>query len=61
VSDFKKVIDGQAQDVRLEPGDIVYVPPTHLSSWARMVDHFVPTITALQTGIVLGNTSGGSK
>ena len=34
VSDFNKVINGEAQDVRLEPGDIIYVPPRHLATWA---------------------------
>ena len=56
VSDFEKVINGQAQDVRLQPGDIVYVPPTGLASWARMVDYIWPSVQALQTGIILGDT-----
>jgi polysaccharide export outer membrane protein len=51
--DFNKVIAGQAQDVPLQPGDIVYIPPTTLSSWARMLDKIVPTIQAIQTGIIL--------
>lgn len=56
IADFKKVIAGQQQDVRLEPGDLVYVPPTGLSSWARMLNQIVPTITGIQTGIILRNT-----
>jgi polysaccharide export outer membrane protein len=51
--DFKKVIAGQAQDIPLQPGDIVYIPPTTLSSWARMLDKIVPTIQAIQTGVIL--------
>jgi protein involved in polysaccharide export with SLBB domain len=58
VADFNKVIAGQQQDVQLEPGDVVYVPPTGLSSWARMLDKIVPTITAIQTGIILSNSVG---
>jgi polysaccharide export outer membrane protein len=61
VTDFNKVIAGQQQDVQLEPGDVVYVPPTGLSSWARMLDKIVPTITAIQTGIILSNSVGGSS
>jgi len=61
VTDFNKVIAGQQQDVQLEPGDVVYVPPTGLSSWARMLDKIVPTITAIQTGIILSNSVGGSN
>ena len=56
VADYNKVIAGQAQDVQLEPGDIVFVPATGLATWARMLDKIVPTITALQTGIVLQNS-----
>ena len=61
VTDFNKVIAGRQQDVQLEPGDVVYVPPTGLSSWARMLDKIVPTITAIQTGIILGNSVSGSN
>jgi len=56
VTDFRKVINGQAQDVQLEPGDIVYVPPTKLASWARIIDYIMPTVQALQTGIILSDT-----
>lgn len=61
VSDFNKVVSGQAQDVQLEPGDIVYVPPTNLSSWARMVNQIMPTVQALQTGIILSNTTSNNR
>ena len=60
VTDFNKVIAGQQQDIQLEPGDVVYVPPTGLSSWARMLDKIVPTVTAIQTGIILSNSVSGS-
>jgi polysaccharide export outer membrane protein len=60
VTNFNQVIRGEAQDVRLEPGDIIYVPPTHLSSWAHMVNQIMPTVQALQTGIILSNTSGSN-
>ena len=53
VSDFRKVIAGQAMDVRLEPGDIVYVPATGLTSWSRMMDKILPTIQTLWTGILI--------
>ena len=61
VTDFNKVIAGQEQDVQLEPGDVVYVPPTTLTTWARMLDKIVPTITAIQTGIILSNSANGSS
>ncbi|MBP8283111.1 MAG: SLBB domain-containing protein, partial [Chromatiaceae bacterium] len=61
VADYNKVVAGQAQDVQLEPGDIVFVPATGLSTWARMLDKIVPTITALQTGIVLQSSLSNTE
>jgi polysaccharide export outer membrane protein len=59
IVDVKAVFEGKAQDVPLQPGDIVYVPPTHLTTWARMLDQIVPTIQAIQTGIILSNAVSG--
>jgi polysaccharide biosynthesis/export protein len=61
VTDFNKVIAGLEQDVQLQPGDLVYVPPTGLTTWARMLDKIVPTVTAIQTGIILSNTVSGNR
>lgn len=60
VVNFRDVLNGKAQDVQLAPNDIVYVPPTYLSQWAQMLNQIVPTITAIQTGIILGNAVGDS-
>lgn len=57
VADFRKVINGMAQDVPLQPGDIVYVPPTSLASYARTIDHILPTIQAAQVGLILSGTN----
>jgi polysaccharide export outer membrane protein len=56
VADFEKVINGRAQDVQLEPGDIVYVPPTALTRYSRTIDKILPTIQALQVGLILSGT-----
>ena len=56
VADFEKVINGQAQDVQLEPGDVVYVPPTALTRYSRTLDKILPTIQALQVGLILSGT-----
>lgn len=61
VLDFNKVIAGREQDVQLQPGDLVYVPPTGLTNWSRMIDKIMPTVTALQTGIILSNSVNGSN
>ncbi|WP_295623229.1 polysaccharide biosynthesis/export family protein [uncultured Lamprocystis sp.] len=61
VINVKKLLAGEEPDVQLQPGDLVYVPPTALTTWTRMLDKIVPTITALQTGVILSNTAGGTK
>jgi polysaccharide export outer membrane protein len=55
IADFEAVTEGNAQDVQLEPGDIVYVPPTTLTRWARVIDKLLPLIQTLQIGIILGD------
>jgi polysaccharide export outer membrane protein len=57
VADFDKVLNGAAQDVQLEPGDIVYVPPTALTRYSRSIDKILPTIQALQVGLILSGTN----
>ena len=56
VANFEDVINGQAQDVQLEPGDVVYVPPTALSRYSRSIDKILPTIQALQVGLILSGS-----
>jgi protein involved in polysaccharide export with SLBB domain len=53
---FEEVLKGNAREVALEPSDIIYVPPTGLTSFARVVDKLVPTMQALQLGILLNDT-----
>lgn len=35
--DLNHILDGKAEDVRIEPGDIIYVPPRWITSWDRFV------------------------
>ena len=53
---FEEVLKGNAREVALEPSDIIYVPPKGLTSFARVVDKLVPTMQALQLGILLNDT-----
>jgi len=53
---FEEVLKGNAREVALEPGDIIYVPPTGLTSFARVIDKLVPTLQALQLGVLLNDT-----
>lgn len=38
-----------ANRFQLQPQDIIYVGPTHLSRWARLVDEILPTFQLLHT------------
>lgn len=60
VVDLEAILNGEATDVALRPGDIVYVPPTGLTEWARMLDKIMPTVQALQTMILLKEAVSGS-
>ena len=53
VCDFRKVISGEARDVRLEPGDVVYVPETGLTSFARVMDKILPSVQSVWTGFLV--------
>ena len=44
VVDFNRIIKGQSFDMRLEPGDIVYVPPNGIGSWNDVVRAITPSI-----------------
>ncbi len=58
IINFKEVLAGRAREIPLEPGDVIYVPPTGLTSFSRVIDKIIPTIQALQVGIILGQTVG---
>ncbi len=47
---LKQVLAGNMRDVPLQPGDIIYVPPTGLTRWSDVVNKIIP-------GMVLANSS----
>ena len=53
---YRAVLEGKAREIALEPGDVVYVPPTGLTSFSRAVDKIIPAVQALQVGIILADT-----
>jgi hypothetical protein len=55
VVDFKRVVRGQAADMPLEPGDIVYVPVSPYS----YVDHYLEVI--LDTFVSSAAINAGSR
>ncbi|MCH9670711.1 MAG: polysaccharide biosynthesis/export family protein [Gammaproteobacteria bacterium] len=53
IVDLQAVFDGRERDVKLAPGDIVFVPPTGLTEWARITQRLIPNIQMLQTMLLL--------
>jgi polysaccharide export outer membrane protein len=38
------ILDGQATSFALEPGDIVFVPPTDIATWNEVLDQLLPSL-----------------
>lgn len=56
ILDISKVLRGEQRDVILKAGDIVYVPPTGLAGWNRILTKLIPSVQAIQTGLILQRT-----
>jgi polysaccharide export outer membrane protein len=44
IVDAAKILDGEAGPFELAPGDVVYVPPTALTSWSQVLELLLPTL-----------------
>ncbi len=42
-----KILRGEALSFALEPGDIVFVPPTDIASWNQVLSDIIPTLTTI--------------
>jgi protein involved in polysaccharide export with SLBB domain len=61
VVDFTAIMKGKAPDIRLEPGDIVYVPDSPyraLKSYANMIVNAFVTTVAANEGVRAGGGTG---
>ncbi len=63
VADCKAIMKGRAPDIRLEPGDIIYVPNSPLTTLKRylnlVVNSFVTTVAASEGVRAAGGKIGG--
>jgi len=50
IADLNHIFDGISQDVLLQPGDIVYVPPTGLSRWSDTINKILPSFILTKSG-----------
>jgi len=47
VVDAAKIIGGEALPFELEPGDVVFVPPTDVASWNQVLDMLLPSLNTI--------------
>ena len=49
--DFTRIITGQALDMPLEPGDIVYMPVNNIGGWNEIIAAISPTILTISRAL----------
>jgi polysaccharide biosynthesis/export protein len=47
VVDAAKILQGEALPFALQPGDVVFVPPTQVASWNQVLDMLIPSLTTI--------------
>ncbi len=47
VADAQRMLAGMALDFPLEPGDLVFVPPTPLANWNGAIEQILPSLQVL--------------
>jgi len=47
IVDAQRILDGEAAPFELAPGDVVYVPPTWITSWNQVLAQIIPTLQAI--------------
>jgi polysaccharide biosynthesis/export protein len=47
VVDAERLLQGEAADFELAPGDVVYVPPTWVTSWNQVLAQLLPTLQTI--------------
>ena len=45
--DATRLLAGEAADFQLAPGDVVYVPPTWVTSWNQVLSQLLPTLQTI--------------
>jgi polysaccharide export outer membrane protein len=47
VVNASKILTGQAQNFALQPGDVVFVPPTAVATWNQALRQLIPTLQTI--------------
>ena len=45
--DAERLLRGEAANFELAPGDVVYVPPTWVTSWNQVLNQLLPTLQTI--------------
>jgi polysaccharide export outer membrane protein len=60
--DLERILDAEVEDVAIEPGDIIYIPPRWITSWDRWVAQvFGPVTGVLGIGATATDVSQGGN
>ena len=51
VVSLNDIYNGRVTDIAMEPGDIVFVPPTGLARWSQIVNQILPSMVMARTGM----------
>jgi polysaccharide export outer membrane protein len=51
VVDADKILSGQAAPLALEPGDIVFVPPTIVATWNQVIAQILPSLQTVSAAL----------
>jgi polysaccharide export outer membrane protein len=47
IVDAAKIVDGEATNYPLQPGDILFVPPTQVASWNQVLEMLLPSLNTI--------------
>lgn len=47
IVDAERILKGEAASFELSPGDVVYVPPTWITSWNQVLAQIIPSLQAI--------------
>jgi polysaccharide export outer membrane protein len=47
IVDANMILQGQARPFQLQPGDIVFVPPTEVATWNQVLEQLIPSLQAI--------------
>ncbi len=53
VVNYHRILAGEAPDIMLQPGDVIFVPPDAIQQFSRVMDLVMPALQVAQSGALL--------